>query len=139
MFRKILVPADLTDRHEQALNVAAELASRSGGDVILLHVIETIAGVSPEEERDFYARLERASRTHLERLDRRLRERGVRSRAEVRFGHRVQECVRFAEEETVDLVILTAPRFDPAAPAAGLGSLSHRLGLLAPCPVLLVK
>jgi nucleotide-binding universal stress UspA family protein len=138
MFRTILVPVDLTDRHEQALNTAAELAG-GGGEVVLLHVIETIVGVSLEEERDFYARLERHSRTHLKRLSGRLEARGVSYRAEVRLGHRVQDCLRFAEEAGVDLIVLTAPRFDPAAPAAGWGSLSHRIGLLAPCPVLLVK
>ena len=42
VFQKIVVPLDLTDRHQQAIDVAAELASRSGGMVSLLHAIETI-------------------------------------------------------------------------------------------------
>jgi nucleotide-binding universal stress UspA family protein len=138
MFRNILLPVDLSERHDRALNVAAELAA-GGGQVILLHVIETIAGLSPDEERHFYGRLERASRAHLERLGRRLAERRTHCRAEVRYGHRAQECVRFAEDAGTDLIVLTAPRFDPDAPAAGWGSLSYKVGVLSRCPVLLVK
>jgi hypothetical protein len=48
MFKKILLPIDLTDRHGRVLVVAAELATQSGGEVILLHVIETIAGLAME-------------------------------------------------------------------------------------------
>ena len=60
MFRKILVPVDLSDRHGQALEIAARLAKASDGEVTLLHVIEMIPGLNLEEERDFYQRLEQA-------------------------------------------------------------------------------
>lgn len=57
MFVKILVSVDFTPKNEAALEVAVELARRSGGEITLLHVIETLA--LPEEEvRDFYERLE---------------------------------------------------------------------------------
>jgi hypothetical protein len=65
VFKKILLPVDLTDKHLPALDVAADLAKQSGGEVLLLHVIEVISGLSMEEERDFYGRLEkRAPATH---------------------------------------------------------------------------
>ena len=41
--------------------------------------------------------------------------------------------------QRADLIVLTSPRPDPENPVALLGSLSHKIGLLAPCPVLLVK
>jgi nucleotide-binding universal stress UspA family protein len=47
--------------------------------------------------------------------------------------------VRYAAEGKVDLIVLTAPRFDKNHPAVGWGSLSYKVGMLAPCPVLLVK
>jgi nucleotide-binding universal stress UspA family protein len=139
MFKKILLPVDLTDRHGPALDVAGELAARGGGEVTLLHVIETIAGLPPDSDRAFYGGLERTARGHLDRLGKRLGERGLPCRLEVRYGHRAQECARYAEETGADLVVLTAPRFDPAAPAAGWGSMSYRIGILCRCPVLLVK
>ena len=67
MFTKIVLPLDLTDRHQPALAIAAEMARQSGGEVTLLHVIEVIAGLSIDEERDFYGRLERTTREHLNR------------------------------------------------------------------------
>src|SRR5438874_905693 len=102
MFKNILLPVDLTDRHSQALDVAGELATQSGGEVVLLHVIETISGVSMEAERPFYGRLERAARGHLDRLGKHLGERQVRWRPEVRYGHRAQQSAAYAKETAAD-------------------------------------
>jgi nucleotide-binding universal stress UspA family protein len=60
-------------------------------------------------------------------------------RPEVRYGDRAWESVRCAVEAAADLILLTAPRIDPADPGTGWGSLSYKIGVLAPCPVLLVK
>jgi nucleotide-binding universal stress UspA family protein len=138
VFRKILLPVDMTDRHAQALSVAAEMAGRAG-EVVVLHVIEVIAGLTMDEEKPFYTRLERAARAHLEKLGADLSGRKVQTRAEIRFGNRVAEIAKYAGEGPADLIILTAPRFVPSDPAASLGSTSYRVGLFAPCPVLLVK
>jgi nucleotide-binding universal stress UspA family protein len=139
MFRNLLLPLDLTDRHGPALSLAAEYAARGGGAITLLHVIEVIPGLSMEEEREFYARLERTARGHLARLGKRLEERKVSWRAEVRYGHRAEESARYAAEAGADLVIVTAPRLDPDNPLRSWGSLSYKIGILSPCPVLLVK
>jgi hypothetical protein len=40
---------------------------------------------------------------------------------------------------TADLLILTAPRLDPATPSAGVESMSYKVGVLSQRPVLLVK
>lgn len=139
MFKKILLPVDLSSKHQQALNAAADLAGPGGGEVILLHVIETISGVSMEEERVFYQRLEKAARKHLEQLAGQLIQRKVPWRTEVLFGNRGPEIVRRAAEQEIDLIVLTAPRIDLQNPGAGWASLSWKISLLSPCPVLLVK
>jgi nucleotide-binding universal stress UspA family protein len=139
MFRNILLPVDLTDKHRQALEAAADLARQSGGEVTLLHIIEVIPGLEMEEERPFYTRLEKTARKHLEKLGAQLEGKAIRWRAEVRFGTRGPDIVRYAGEAGTDLIVLTSPRFDPERPAAGWGSLSHKLGILSACPVLLVK
>jgi universal stress protein A len=139
MFKKILLPVDLSDRHEPALDIAAELVQQSGGEVTLLHVIEVIPGLAMEEEKSFYDRLERIARRHLERLGDLLVKRQVTSRQEVLFGSRAPEIARHATDTGANLIVLTAPPFDPAKPAAGWGSLSYRVSILAQCPVLLVK
>jgi nucleotide-binding universal stress UspA family protein len=83
--------------------------------------------------------IERSARAHLRKQGESLASRGVAWRGEVVYGVREREVARYAAGGGADLVVLTAPRFDPAHPAAGLGSLSFRVGVLAPCPVLLVK
>ncbi len=139
MFRNILLPVDLSDRHQRAVELAADLASQAGGQLVLLHVIETIPGLAMEEERPFYNRLEKNARSHLARLGEALTTRKTMWRAEVRFGNRGPDILRCAREMQADLIVLTARPLDPEHPVAGLGSLSYKIGLFAECPVLLVK
>ena len=139
MFKKILLPVDLTDKHGPALDAAARLAELGGGEVTLLHVVEVIPGLSMEEEGAFYGRLERLARGHLQQLGKPLEERKAAWKVEVRFGKRAAETVRYAEEEAADLLIVTAPPVDPDNPIAGLQSMSYTIGMLSRRPVLVVK
>jgi nucleotide-binding universal stress UspA family protein len=139
MFKRILLPVDLSDKHQRAIDTAADLANQSGGEVILLHVIETIASLPLEEERAFYHRLEKSAREHLAKLTAALKQRRVVCRAEVLLGNRGPEVVRHSAESGIDLIIVTAPRIDPKNLATGWASLSWKISLLAGCPVLLVK
>jgi universal stress protein A len=139
MFAKILVPVDLTDTHQQAIDIAAQLARESGGQVILLHVVEVIPGLWVDEERDFYDRLEAAARDHLARLGRQLEDNNLSRREEIIFGNRAEEIVRYAMEAGVDLIVLKSHRIDLTNPGAGWGTLSYKISILSQCPVLLVK
>ena len=139
MFEKILVPVDLSDKHQQALDVAARLASASRGEVTLLHVVEVITGLWDEQERELYDRIDRMARDHLARLGRHLEECHVLRREEVVFGDRAHEIVRYAMETGTDLIVLTSHRIDLQNPSAGWGTVSYKVGILSQCPVLLVK
>src|SRR5262245_24457666 len=139
MFKKILLPLDLTDKHKLAVDTAGELARLAGGEVILLHVIETIPGLPMEEEKAFFSRLERSAREHLTRMVADLRALQVSCRYEVIFGHRAADTVRYAAEHSIDLIVLTSPPFQTQHPASGLSSLGWKIGVVAACPVLLVK
>jgi nucleotide-binding universal stress UspA family protein len=138
MFKKILLPLDVSDKHERALTTAADLAG-TNGELTLLHIIEVIAGLTMEEEKDFYRRLEKAARSHLSKTGDKLKPRNIAWRAEVLYGNREAEIVRCAREAGTDLIVLTAPRFDPQNLSLSLASLSYKISLFAPCPVLLVK
>ncbi|HLW67189.1 MAG TPA: universal stress protein [Gemmataceae bacterium] len=139
MFNKLLVPIDLTEKHQAVVKTAAELALQNGGTVTLLHVIEAITGLSQEEEKRFYHQLQQAAEKHLQKYAERLAEHKVSCQQRVLIGNRVREMVAFAGEMNADLILLTAPRFDPAKPMSGWGSMSYRVSVLAECPVLLVK
>jgi nucleotide-binding universal stress UspA family protein len=139
MFKRILVPVDLTQRHQKAIDFASELARQAGGEIVLLHVIEVIAGMSVDEDKAFYARLEKKAQGNLERLSASLQQSKVPFRAEVVYGNRGPEIIRYAGESAIDLIVLTRPRLEPSNLATGLGSLSHKLSIFAECPVLLVR
>jgi nucleotide-binding universal stress UspA family protein len=138
MFHKVLVPVDLTDRHRPALGLAAKLAE-TDGDIILLHVVEPIRGLSREEEPTFYQRLERKAGAHLNQLLDHLKGLGRTGRPVVLVGERIPEVLRYAQEHGVDLMVLTSHPVGPDKPGGGWGTMSYLLGIAAQCPVLLVK
>jgi nucleotide-binding universal stress UspA family protein len=139
MFLNIVVPVDLTDRNRPAVAMAAKLSTPSQGTIHLLHVIETIPGFSLEEESEFYGRLEKRASEHLQALSEPLRERGIRLEADVIYGPRAKTIVDEARRIGADLLVMQSHRIDPERGGDGLGTLSHQVGLFAPCPVLLVR
>lgn len=139
MFRTIVVPVDLTDRNRPAVEMAARLAAPSEGKIHLLHVIETIPGFSVEEEPDFYGRLEKGASQHLESLSTPLRQRGIHVESDVVYGPRAKTILEETRKLGADLVVIQTHRIDGDRRGEGLGTLSHQIGLFAPCPVLLVR
>ena len=138
MFKKILVPVDLTDKQQRPLEVAADLAA-SNGEVILLHVIELIPGLSMEEERPFYDRLEARAHAHFERLVPPLAARKIAWHTEVLYGARAHTVVLHAMEIDADLIVLASHAIDLNNPVTGWGSVSYQISILSQCPVLLLK
>jgi nucleotide-binding universal stress UspA family protein len=68
MFKRILVPLDLSGRHERTIDTACDLAQLHHAQVTLLHVVQQIPDVAAAELRGFYRRMERGfgaqARTH---------------------------------------------------------------------------
>jgi nucleotide-binding universal stress UspA family protein len=142
MYRKILVPVDFTDKNQAALDSAVQIASpgaEDGGEITLLHVVETIEHIDFNEMADFYHGLEARATAKLFALQENLQEKGVRVRHEVLFGKRAETILRYAEENGTDLMILSSHKVDRDHPALGFGSISYRIAIVARCPVLLVK
>jgi universal stress protein A len=102
-------------------------------------MIEVIAEVWAGEDREFYDRLEQKVREHLASLGQYLGERTVPRREEVVFGSRAPEIVRYAVEVGIDLIVLKSHCIDLQNPSAGWGTVSYKVGILAQCPILLVK
>lgn len=139
MFRQILVPVDLSEKNVAAVRVAFELALQSGGSVTLLHVIERIEDAPLEEVRPFYAELEQAAERKTIALLDRIEGEAPEVKRRIVYGQRAKEIVELASSEAVDLVVLSSHRIDPSQPYEGWGTISQKVALLAPCPVLLVK
>lgn len=141
MFRHILVPVDLTEKNRSAVELAGELAAGADGDsaVVLLHVIETIDHVPFEDLEDFYSTLQEKAEAGLTRLAERVPAAAGEVRRRVLYGHRANAIVEYAETEDVDLIVLSSHRVNPERRGEDWATLSHKVAILSPCPVLLVK
>lgn len=139
MFRHILVPLDLSSKNNRALDAALRLAKSERARVTLLHVVQTLAQLPAKEMRPFYDELGTRSRARLAREVARLRKAGVDAREVVLFSDSVlEETAGFVRKSGVDLIVLTSHRIRDAK-SRDWGTLSYKLAIVAPCPVLLVK
>ena len=138
-FRHILVPTDLTERTDKALALAGRLVSRDTTRVTIVHVIETIEGLPFEELRPFYERMERNARTTMNGLVKRAPKEVATAAHALAYGRRAEEIVRFAAANDVDLIVLASHRVNPSRVNRDWGTISYKVGILAQCPVLLVK
>jgi nucleotide-binding universal stress UspA family protein len=139
MFQRILIPTDLTERAAKALDVALALSGTDQPRLTLLHVIETFRGLDFEEMKPAYQRLERKARGIMAAAVERLPNTGSMVTQEIVYGDRAEEIVKFATAHNIDLIVLASHRVNPSAVGRDWGTISYKVGLLAQCPVLLVK
>ncbi len=141
MFRHILIPTDCTQQTLNALDIAnrmQELNTSEETAITLLHVIETIADDDSQEFQQFYNQLKQQAHKKMEEFVQACRQKSD-IRKHIAFGNRVQEILTFCQEESVDLIILSSHKIDPNNPTQGWGTISHKVGILSSCPVMLVK
>ena len=55
------------------------------------------------------------------------------------YRRRAEAVVQFAAAHDVDLIVLPSHRVDPSLANRDWGTISYKIGILAQCPVLLVK
>lgn len=139
MIRRILVPLDFTDKNLRALEIARQLAVQNKASVALLHVIETVEHLPFEELKGFYSKLEGTARSRMDLPAGMMLEKGLVVEPEVVYGRRAEEIVKYAVANEVDLIVLSSHKIGPEAPDRGWATISHKVAVLAQCPVLLVK
>lgn len=139
MFDRILVPVDLSELNQTVLDHAAGLAAAHGSSLVLLHVIETLAGDAGEGLEDFYAGLRERAEQKLSAWSEELSSRGAACETWIREGRRAPTIVGYAEESRCDLILLRSHRLDLQHPARQLGSISHQVALAAGCSVLVLR
>ena len=144
MFGHILVPTDCTEATKNALDIAVKMQSleknrEPNQRITLLHVIETIADDDTEEFQRFYSTLTKRAEKKMAKLSTPYQSHQANIEAKVLLGSRVGEILRFALDQSVDLILLKSHKIDQKNPTEGWGTISHKVGILAPCPVMLVK
>jgi universal stress protein A len=139
MFKRILVPVDLTPKNKRAVRMAAQMASTNRCEVTLLHVIELVQGIPMDELKTFYRKLENEARKGMKLLMASLAKSGIEVRGEIVYGNRVNEIIRHAVSHRVDLIVLGSHRVSLKKAGQEWGTISHKVSILSQCPVLLVK
>ena len=139
IFPRILVPTDLTERADKALDLALTLSAPDNSRVTALHVIETFRGLEFEDMKPAYQKFEKKAREKMAAARARLRKTKTELVDEIVYGDRAEEIVKFAEAHQIDLIVLASHRVNPAAVGRDWGTISYKVGILAQCPVLLVK
>ena len=138
-FRHILVPTDLTERTEKALALAPKLADSDEARVTLIHVMEATDWLQFDELKSFCAKLERNARSKMAALASLLPNGTLHTENAVVYGRCAEEIVKFAAANSVDVIVLASHRVNPSMSGRDWGTISYKVGILAQCPVLLVK
>ena len=137
MYDRIVVAVDGSDCAARAVSVAGDLAEAFGGEVVVVHLAETIAAwtlameaETPEEAGDL-----------ADRAVRSLKDRGISARGEVHStvrGAVAHRIVELAEAVGADLIVMGSRGLSDITGLL-LGSVAHRVLHQARVPVLVVK
>jgi len=140
MFKNILVPVDLTEKSIKALEIAAGMKNDTAFRITLLHVVETIDDDEGGEEfREFYNKIADRAGNKMAELVNRYGSDKIDIYTEIIYGKRVPEIVKYASTKEIDLIILSSHKLEDMDSLDGWATISYRVGILAPCPVMMVK
>jgi len=139
MNRSVLVPIDLSEESARAVDAAVEVTEASETTVTILHVIETLQDVEYEEIESFYGQIKAKAEKAMTRLTEDLASRGYDAHAEIVFGRRGAEILRYADERNIDLIVMKSRVLDREHPERGIGTLGQQIALASRCSVLLAR
>jgi nucleotide-binding universal stress UspA family protein len=143
----ILAPVDFSDPSRAALETAADMASRFGAQLLVVHVAPAIPdlpdGVSILKEGQYDQNLIDLSAQHLSqvaaKLTARLGSKNLKVRTELGIANDVgMELIRIAEHDHVDLIIIATHGMTGWRKFA-FGSVTEKVVKDAGCPVLVLR
>lgn len=142
-FGKVLCPVDFSEDSKVALRHAAGLARASGGELLVLHVVEPILypveyGMAPVPTVDLESTATANARKKLEELVAGVAGGGLVAKSRVIFGRADQQICDAAKEGGFDLIVLATHGLTGLKHLL-LGSVAERVVRHADCPVLTVK
>jgi nucleotide-binding universal stress UspA family protein len=141
---RILVPTDFSKHSQNALTYAIAFAEKFQAELYLLHVVQDLAVFVPDmvtvapPPAPAMEQLTNAARQALDRVVRDHKLERFSLHREVREGAPFYEIVRFAQEATIDLIIMGTHGRGGLAHVL-LGSVAEKVVRKAPCPVLTVR
>lgn len=143
LFYRIVVPTDFSESAEDAWGLAQRLATTSGAELVLVHVlVETpLFDEGPftmDRVRNVYDAARKWGQQSLDAWVAQAHARGIKARGVLRTGVPHREVVDLVADERADLVVI-GTHGRGGLERALLGSVADRVVRLAPCPVLTVR
>jgi nucleotide-binding universal stress UspA family protein len=166
LFKKILVPYDLTKSSDSALGYAIDIANLCNSDVIILHILPTTPLLhSPVRHgkitftsnpyQEIYDQMEANAQiiinSRREALEREAMIRNGRTKKDLSVSTHVAvgdnaaaKIVNYAKRHKVDLIVMSSTNTAPKNPVKRifwlpLRSISRAVSEMAPCPILLIR
>jgi|HubBroStandDraft_6_1064221.scaffolds.fasta_scaffold935756_1 nucleotide-binding universal stress UspA family protein len=139
----ILAPIDFSDPSRNALNVAADMASRFGASLLLVHIVPAVAdlpaGVSIFKEGEYDKGLHDTAAKQLADLGAPISGKGVSVRTEIGTANDIgMEIVRIAASENADMIVIATHGMTGWRKIA-FGSVAEKVVQQAECPVLVLR
>jgi nucleotide-binding universal stress UspA family protein len=139
----ILAPIDFSDASRAAVDVAADMASRFGAELLLVYVVPAIPDlpkdVSIFKEGEYDKSLENKDAQRLKDLAATMAQKNVKVRTELGSGNDVgMELIRIAESEHADLIVIATHGMTGWREFA-FGTVAEKVVKQADCPVLVLR
>lgn len=147
IWKTILVPHDFSSSANHAVAIARDEAKAHGAKLLLLHVIDLPAGVTPDTmivpddtgaPINLKAYAIGKAEEHLADLAARIAKDGVTAQTFVRTGKAEDEIVKFATENSVDLIAMGTHGRTGLAHML-IGSVAERVVRASKVPVLTIR
>ena len=146
MFEKILVPTDGSGHAKRAIELASDLASKYGAALHVMHVLSlgylqslagrSYGGAAVDNIKD---RLRKQGETILREAEPEAKRSGIeRVEATLCEGDPANEILQFAKTNRVDMIVM-GRRGVGGVESLLLGSVSHKVAILADCICVTVK
>lgn len=139
----IVSPIDFSQYSQDALATAADLASRFGAELLLVHAVPAIPKLTSASEffheGAYETELHKDAEQGLQKMTDELTQKGVRARWEVGIANEAgMEILRIAEQNHADMIVIATHGMTGWHQLA-FGSVAEKVVRLASCPVLVLR
>ena len=143
MFQRILVPLDGSKRAERALPIAARLAHRAGGSIVLVQVVNIPIGYSPAQTQSVALKQEvlqitSEARKYLADFSSSDILTGIPTEIEVSYGEPASTILNMVPTQNVDIIIICS-HGSTGMRHWVLGSVAQKIARHSSVPVLILR
>jgi nucleotide-binding universal stress UspA family protein len=143
--KKILVPCDFSKQSNKAYKVALDIATKTKGEIVLLHVIAIsnpyttgFAGEPHAFAPQYFAQVEEDIKSELVKMQKKASDKSVKTIHEITYGDLTVSAKNFTQSHKIDLVVMGT---SDASCFTGIftGFNTEKVVRFSPVPVLAVR